>query len=86
MNFQKFLEFREAMKKPMNIYEYSALLEQYRTIPNTWGGRRAGAGRKKQGITKKVSLTLTEEEWDYIDKSGAKTVGEYIKLTLKTIK
>lgn len=31
------------------------------------GGKRAGAGRKPEGITRKVSLTLTAEEWDRID-------------------
>lgn len=32
------------------------------------GGLREGAGRKSIGITKKVSLTLTEELWDKIEK------------------
>ena len=31
------------------------------------GGKRTGAGRKAQGITRKVSLTLTAEEWAQID-------------------
>lgn len=31
------------------------------------GGKREGAGRKAQGITRKVSLTLTTEEWAQID-------------------
>lgn len=32
------------------------------------GGRRPGAGRPKQGITKKVSLTLSEKEWTVLEK------------------
>ena len=31
------------------------------------GGLREGAGRKSIGVTKKVSLTLTEETWRKID-------------------
>lgn len=84
MDFQKYLEFQEELKKrPMNIYEYSAWGEAIHSA-NTWGGKREGAGRKRQGITKKVSLTLTEDEWDYIKGSGAKTVGEYIKRSIRT--
>lgn len=32
------------------------------------GGSREGAGRKGFGITKKISLTLTEETWDNIER------------------
>ncbi|MGC5772872.1 ribbon-helix-helix domain-containing protein [Paenibacillus pabuli] len=32
------------------------------------GGPRDGAGRKGIGITKKVSLTLTKEVWEEIDR------------------
>ena len=31
------------------------------------GGKREGAGRKPIGITKKVSITLTTEQWNYIN-------------------
>jgi hypothetical protein len=31
------------------------------------GGPRKGAGRKGFGVTKKLSLTLTEELWDIFD-------------------
>lgn len=31
------------------------------------GGPREGAGRKNIGITKKVSLTLTEELWEKVE-------------------
>ncbi|OBZ08392.1 hypothetical protein A8L34_24085 [Bacillus sp. FJAT-27264] len=34
----------------------------------TRGGLREGAGRKGIGLTKKVSLTLTEELWDKLEK------------------
>ncbi|WP_190944958.1 hypothetical protein [Paenibacillus sp. UASWS1643] len=39
-------------------------------------------GRPPQGITKKVSLTLTEEEWHEIDQSG-KTVAAFLKNKMK---
>lgn len=42
------------------------------------GGKRAGAGRKAQGITRKVSLTLTAEEWAQIESSG-KTVAAFLR-------
>ena len=42
------------------------------------GGKRPGAGRKPQGITKKVSITLTAEEWRVIEESGT-TVAAFIK-------
>jgi hypothetical protein len=31
------------------------------------GGRRSGAGRKPDGVTLKVSITIPLEEWEYID-------------------
>jgi len=42
------------------------------------GGKRDGAGRKRQGITRKVSLTLTEELWHEIDAFDG-TVADYIR-------
>ncbi|RED83275.1 MULTISPECIES: ribbon-helix-helix domain-containing protein [Cohnella] len=33
----------------------------------TKGGHREGAGRKSIGVTKKVSLTLTDEMWERLD-------------------
>jgi hypothetical protein len=33
------------------------------------GGRRSGAGRKPDGVTMKVSITLPEEDWDHINQS-----------------
>lgn len=38
------------------------------------GGKREGAGRKATGVTKKVSLTLSKEEWSYIDSLDMKMV------------
>lgn len=32
----------------------------------THGGARKGAGRKPVGVTKKISLTLPESDWEYI--------------------
>lgn len=42
------------------------------------GGKRIGAGRKSQGITKKVSLTLTADEWNQIESSGL-TVAAFLQ-------
>lgn len=42
------------------------------------GGSRVGAGRKAQGITRKVSLTLTEGEWARIDAAGG-TVAAFLR-------
>ncbi|UVI30498.1 hypothetical protein [Paenibacillus spongiae] len=36
------------------------------------GGARAGAGRKGFGVTKKLSLTLTEEVWAALEQRSAK--------------
>ncbi|GAB6926225.1 hypothetical protein JCM10914A_02080 [Paenibacillus sp. JCM 10914] len=38
----------------------------------TRGGHREGAGRKGIGVTKKVSLTLTAEIWEEIDRECEK--------------
>ncbi|REE78682.1 ribbon-helix-helix CopG family protein [Paenibacillus taihuensis] len=37
----------------------------------TRGGLREGSGRKSIGVTKKVSLTLTDEIWEMIEKQCA---------------
>jgi predicted acetyltransferase len=42
------------------------------------GDKRAGLGRKAQGI----SLTLTAEEWAEIEISGAKTIAAFWKRLL----
>jgi hypothetical protein len=42
------------------------------------GGRRAGAGRKTKGITKKVSLTLSKELWNEINEFDG-TYADYIR-------
>jgi hypothetical protein len=42
------------------------------------GGKREGAGRKAQGVTRKVSLRLSPEEWAHIDASG-QTVSAYLQ-------
>ncbi|WP_244912734.1 hypothetical protein [Paenibacillus pasadenensis] len=49
------------------------------------GGRREGAGRKPQGITRKVSLTLTEEQWNQIESSGEPTVAAYIQSLMNKV-
>lgn len=35
------------------------------------GGLREGAGRKNIGVTKKVSLTLTDDIWELLEKRCA---------------
>lgn len=45
------------------------------------GGKRPGAGRPKEGITKKVSLTLTQEEWEVLEKEP--TYGAAVKKLIK---
>jgi hypothetical protein len=47
------------------------------------GGKRMGAGRKAKGITKKVSLTLTDEMWNEINQFDG-TVADYIRSLKKT--
>jgi hypothetical protein len=49
------------------------------------GGKRPGAGRKREGITRKVSLTLTADEWRQIEESGAPTVAAFIKDLMKEV-
>lgn len=44
--------------------------------------QRAGRGRPSLGVTKKVSLTLTVEEWLQIETSG-KTVAVFLKEKMK---
>jgi hypothetical protein len=48
------------------------------------GGKRAGAGRKKMGVSKKVTITLPEVEWEEISemiKNGhASSLSEYFRL------
>ncbi len=39
------------------------------------GGNRLGAGRKAIGITRKLSLTLSEKDWKEIDRRCGK--GDY---------
>ncbi|MGC5326255.1 hypothetical protein [Brevibacillus sp. SYSU BS000544] len=48
-------------------------------------GVRLGAGRKAQGITRKVSLTLTEEQWNQIESSGEPTVAAYIQSLMNEV-
>lgn len=44
--------------------------------------RAPGAGRKPQGVTRKVSLTLTEEEWETLDTYPG-TIAAYIKESIQ---
>ncbi|MFJ2046901.1 hypothetical protein HW560_02100 [Paenibacillus sp. E222] len=46
------------------------------------GGVRKGAGRKRIGITRKISLTLPEECWNEIDRycqRGDHTISEVLR-------
>ncbi|MDF2669588.1 MAG: hypothetical protein K0R67_1894 [Paenibacillus sp.] len=52
----------------------------------TKGGRRTGAGRKRIGITKKVSLTLSEETWEQIEETinaAESTKSEFIRALIE---
>jgi len=52
-----------------------------------YGGRREGAGRKKIGITRKVSITTKEELWLRIDELIANnqyaSVADYIRTKIE---
>lgn len=58
-------------------------LKKVPIIKKKRGGKREGAGRKQLGITKKVSITLTEHEWQEIEQqieAGAvSSVSEYFR-------
>ncbi|MGE6963440.1 CopG family transcriptional regulator [Bacillus thuringiensis] len=47
------------------------------------GGKRVGAGRPALGITKKVSITLSEEDWKRIEDSKKSFSQFFRELTLK---
>jgi len=48
------------------------------------GGKREGSGRKRKGVTKKVSLTLSEELWQEINEFEG-TVADYIRELRKKV-
>ncbi|WP_338554257.1 ribbon-helix-helix protein, CopG family [Paenibacillus sp. KS-LC4] len=51
------------------------------------GGLREGSGRKSIGVTKKVSLTVTEEIWDKIEnqcKDNKQSRSEVIRSILES--
>ncbi|ARJ25653.1 CopG family transcriptional regulator [Bacillus sp. ISL-8] len=50
------------------------------------GGKRAGAGRPSLGMTKKVSITLSEEDWKRIADSKKSFSQFFRELTLKEFK
>lgn len=54
------------------------------TLKLSRGGKRAGAGRKGYGRTEKVSISLPDEEWAYIDglvrDHHVKSRSEYFRL------
>ncbi|PEI44617.1 CopG family transcriptional regulator [Bacillus pseudomycoides] len=47
------------------------------------GGKREGAGRPSLGITKKVSITLSEEDWKRIEDSKKSFSQFFREVTLK---
>ena len=54
----------------MIIKYQSGSQEKYIEIEEKKGGRggsRPGAGRPRQGVTKKVSLTLSEDVWKWLE-------------------
>ncbi|ANS52166.1 CopG family transcriptional regulator [Bacillus cereus] len=50
------------------------------------GGKREGAGRPSLGITKKVSITLSEEDWKRIEDTNKAFSQFFRELTLKEFK
>ena len=48
------------------------------TVKTNKGGLRQGAGRKSKGITKKVSLTLSESQWQEINEFDG-TCADYLR-------
>ncbi|MEK4418961.1 CopG family transcriptional regulator [Bacillus paranthracis] len=50
------------------------------------GGKREGAGRPSLGITKKVSITLPEEDWKRIEDSKKPFSQFFRELALKEFK
>ncbi|MEK4141785.1 hypothetical protein NST48_12600 [Paenibacillus sp. FSL M7-0547] len=81
-------------RKVLNIEPKIKINEPIEPIPNEEvkdhtskkgrGGVRVGAGRKAIGVTRKVSITLPQEQWDIIDKmiDGAeiKNIAHYFRL------
>ncbi|HDX9577664.1 TPA: CopG family transcriptional regulator [Bacillus pseudomycoides] len=52
-------------------------------MKNDHGGKREGAGRPSLGITKKVSITLSKEDWERIEASKKPFSQFFRDLTLK---
>lgn len=44
-----------------------AKLVQIDGLPRNQGARKPGAGRPTLGVTKKISVTLPEETWEWLD-------------------
>lgn len=59
------------------LHEKSNLIQE-EVIIMVHGGKREGSGRKRKGITRKVSLTLSAELWNEIDNFNG-TVADYIR-------
>jgi len=48
------------------------------------GGKRQGSGRPTLGITKKVSITLSDENWEKFDKArGDKSTSAMLREIIK---
>lgn len=70
----KEIKSNEIYHHPSGVHRDDFCKECYEKItgPSGRGGAREGAGRPSQGETKKVSITLTEELWDYVEMRGDK--------------
>lgn len=44
-------------------------------VKDWWGGKREGAGRKPMGITRKVSITMSEDAWAWLEREGDRSHG-----------
>jgi sulfur relay (sulfurtransferase) DsrC/TusE family protein len=49
------------------------------------GGKREGAGRKKIGTTKRVSITLSNEHWEFIQRVHESRDHANLSMTLRFI-
>ncbi len=67
----------------MRISSGSASLPEPETETKKMGGVREGAGRKRIGVKRPVSITLPKEDWEQIDRlieSGhCKSYAEYFR-------
>ncbi|PCH30455.1 CopG family transcriptional regulator [Campylobacter sp. 1] len=53
-------------------------------MPSSHGGKREGAGRPALGTTRKVSITLPDEEWKALETAkGGLSMSAYLREIIK---